>query len=91
MFRLNWIGCDRWPGHSSRRCVRHRPQQDVQGRLPQQSPLRRDVQTRGVHGRLLQHGRPRHGLPCLLVHQAVPAGADDDDDVAGKHRVVAYG
>jgi hypothetical protein len=92
MFRLNWMrhACDRWPGRSNGRWVLlHKPQHDVQGRLPQQRPLRRDVQRRGAHGRLLLQGPGRPGPPCLLVHLAVSAGADDD--VPWKYGVVAYG
>ena len=93
MFGLSWMRAYRWPGRSNRRWVlRHKPQHGVPGRLPKQRPLRRDVQTRGAHGRLLLQGRRRPGPPCLLVHLAVPAGAGDDDDVVpGKYGVVDQG
>jgi len=63
-----------------RRVLRRGSQQDVQGRLREQAPLRRRLRERGVPGRLLLLGRRRPGPPCLHVHRAMPAAGDDDAD-----------
>ena len=60
--------------------LRRGSQQDVQGRLREQAPLRRRLRRRGVPERLLLPGRRRPGPPCLHVHRAMPAAGDDDAD-----------
>ena len=67
-----------------RRVLRRGSQQDVQGRLREQAPLRRRLRGRGVPERLLLLGRRRPGPPCLHVHRAMPAAGDDADAADGE-------